>query len=155
MRADIPKNRIYVEGNTARVRRVREERRDRKALKVIKGGKVAERPSKISSIMSLFVMLAALFLMALTLYYYVSVQSSLEGSVSEIASLEKQLAAMRQENDEAYSRANSRIDLEEVKRMAIQELGMKYADEGQIVIYSDEGAEDYVRQFDSIPEAMK
>ena len=62
---------------------------------------------------------------------------------------------MRQENDEAYSRANSRIDLEEVKRMAIQELGMKYADEGQIVIYSDEGAEDYVRQFDSIPEAMK
>ena len=155
MRADIPKNRIYVEGNTARVRRDRNERRDKKALSVIQGGKVTERPSRMSSLISLAIMLAALFCMALTLYFYVSVQSSLEGSVSEIAALEKQLAAMRQENDEEYSRANSRVDLEEVKRMAIQELGMKYADEGQIIVYSDDGAADYVRQFEAIPEAMK
>ena len=155
MRADVPKNRIYVEGNTARVRRERNERRDKKALSVIQGGKVTERPSRMSSLISLAIMLAALFCMALTLYFYVSVQSSLEGSVSEIAALEKQLAAMRQENDEEYSRANSRVDLEEVKRMAIQELGMKYADEGQIVVYSDDGAADYVRQFEAIPEAMK
>ena len=155
MRADIPKNRIYVEGNTARVRRDRNERRDKKALSVIQGGKVTERPSRMSSLISLAIMLAALFCMALTLYFYVSVQSSLEGSVSEIAALEKQLAVMRQENDEEYSRANSRVDLEEVKRMAIQELGMKYADEGQIIVYSDDGAADYVRQFEAIPEAMK
>ena len=155
MRANAPGNRMYVEGNTVRVRRDRNERRDKKALSVIQGGKVTERPSRMSSIISLFIMLGALFLMALTLYYYVSVQSALEGSVSEIAVLEKRLAAMRQENDEEYSRANSRVDLEEVKRMAIQELGMKYADEGQIVVYSDEGAADYVRQFDAIPEAMK
>ncbi len=155
MRADVPKNRIYVEGNTARVRRDRNERRDKKALSVIQGGKVAERPSRMSSLISLAVMLTALFCMALSLYFYVSVQSSLEGSVSEIAALEKQLAAMRQENDEAYSRANSRVDLEEVKRMAIQELGMKYADEGQIIVYSDDGAADYVRQYEAIPEAMK
>ena len=47
------------------------------------------------------------------------------------------------------------MDLEEVKRVAIQELGMKYAEEGQIIVYSDEGAEDYVRQIAQIPEAGK
>ena len=45
----------------------------------------------------------------------------------------------------------SSVDLEEIKRIAISELGMKYAKEGQVITYSGEGS-DYVRQYDDIPD---
>lgn len=41
--------------------------------------------------------------------------------------------------------------MEEVRRIAIQELGMKYAEEGQIVTYESESS-DYVKQLAPIPE---
>ncbi|MBQ7424991.1 MAG: cell division protein FtsL, partial [Lachnospiraceae bacterium] len=62
---------------------------------------------------------------------------------------------LKQDNDEAYNRASGNVDLDEVKRIAIQEYGMTYATEGQIVRYSDEGGNDYVRQLAPIPEINK
>ena len=43
------------------------------------------------------------------------------------------------------------MDLEEVKRIAMQELGMRYAEEGQIIRFSGEGS-DYIRQVGDIPD---
>ncbi len=57
---------------------------------------------------------------------------------------------MRLANDEELVRINSSIDLEEIRRIAIGELGMVYATEGQIINYANEGS-DYVRQFGDIP----
>ena len=42
------------------------------------------------------------------------------------------------------------MNLEEIKRIAIQELGMQYAGEGQIVPFSSED-NDYVKQMAEIP----
>jgi len=53
-------------------------------------------------------------------------------------------------NDEEYSRITSSIDIEEIKRIAIGELGMNYALEGQIVTYTNE-CSDYVKQVAEIP----
>ena len=72
-------------------------------------------------------------------------------SVKHIAALESELNQLRRDNDENYSRITSNVDLEEVKRVAIQELGMTYAREGQIVIFNGEGS-DYVRQTGDIPD---
>ena len=69
--------------------------------------------------------------------------------------MESQLNNLKQDNDEAYNRANGNVDLDEVKRIAIQEYGMTYASEGQIVTYSDGGGNDYVRQVAPIPEVAK
>ena len=52
---------------------------------------------------------------------------------------------MKLANDEEYNRIISSIDLEEIKRIAIGELGMTYAQEGQIVLYVNED-NDYMRQ---------
>ena len=58
---------------------------------------------------------------------------------------------LKLDNDEEYSRITNNIDLEEVKRVAIQELGMKYAEEGQIVTVTG-GGSDYMRQVADIPQ---
>ena len=70
--------------------------------------------------------------------------------VEQIASLESRLNNMRLANDEELVRINNSIDLEEIKRIAIGELGMTYATEGQIINYTNESS-DYVRQFGEIP----
>lgn len=94
----------------------------------------------------------AMVLMVGTLAWYISLQSYVSNSVKNIATLESQLNNLKQDNDEAYNRANGNVDLEDVKRIAIQEYGMTYATEGQIITYSDGGGNDYVRQIAPIPQ---
>ena len=43
------------------------------------------------------------------------------------------------------------VDLEKIRDIAINELGMVYAQEDQVVLYDSEGS-DYVRQYADIPE---
>ena len=94
----------------------------------------------------------AMVLMVGALAWYITLQSQVKNTTKNIAALESQLNTLKQENDEAYSRANGKVDLEEVKRIAISEYGMTYATEGQIINYSDGGGNDYVRQVAPIPQ---
>lgn len=81
---------------------------------------------------------------------YIRLQSDITNSMKNIAKLESQLNHLRADNDERLNRIESGIDLEEIKRIAINELGMRYADEGQVIVYSGEGS-DYVRQIAELP----
>lgn len=96
-------------------------------------------------------LMAALILSGFVLIGYIGLQSELTASVKRISGLESQLNKLRMDNDEEYSRVQSSVDLEEIKRIAIEELGMTYAEEGQVVEYSPEGS-DYVRQITDIPK---
>lgn len=82
---------------------------------------------------------------------YVNLQSNITNYITSISKLESQLNEMKLANDETYTKIMSSIDLEEIKRIAVNELGMKYAKEGQVVEYTGEG-NDYVRQYGAVPE---
>ena len=69
---------------------------------------------------------------------------------NQIASLEGQLTELKLANDNAYEETISSVDMEEVKRIAVNDLGMTYADEGQIITYSNQDG-DYIRQYAEIP----
>lgn len=88
---------------------------------------------------------AALFTAGIILINYLKMQSELTNRTRYVARLESQLNTMKIENDEQYNRILSSIDLEEIKRIAIGELGMKYAAEGQIVTYKPV-ENDYMRK---------
>jgi hypothetical protein len=96
-------------------------------------------------------MAAAMAAAGLILTWYLTLQSDITNSIKHIAALESTLNELKMTNDENYSRINNSIDLEEIKRVAIQELGMRYAEEGQIITYNGEGR-DYVRQKGDIPD---
>ena len=74
-----------------------------------------------------------------------NLQSQVTSKVSVVNQLESKLNNMKQANDEENLRIQNSVDLEEIKRIAIGELGMTYAQEGQIVYYSSEGT-DYMRK---------
>ena len=94
---------------------------------------------------------AAMAMTALMLIGYLQVQAGLTVSVEKVARMESRLNDMRLSNDEQLERINSAIDMEEIKRIAVEELGMTYAREGQVVMVSGEGS-DYVRQLVDMPE---
>lgn len=92
----------------------------------------------------------ALLIAGFILISYIRLQSDITSSVKNIAKLERQLNNLKLDNDEEYSRIVSSVNLDEIKRIAIQELGMTYANEGQIIAYSSKG-NDYVRRYAEIP----
>ena len=81
----------------------------------------------------------ALFVCAIFLIGYVQKQSELTAKIA------KELNTMKLFNDEAYAQIQSNINLEEIRRIAIEELGMSYAEEGQIILYQ-ENKKDYMHQ---------
>ena len=135
----------YVRGNTARkiepVRRIEEVPRRQPRPEVRKN---RDRARHMNAGYVLF-LVAALCAAAVILVNYIQLQATLTNMTKTVAAKESQLNNMRLANDEAYNRILNSIDLEEIKRIAIGELGMVYAEEGQIITYTSE-SNDYMRQ---------
>lgn len=91
---------------------------------------------------------AALSLVACVLIHYLQLQASLTNEIKMVSKLESQLNTLKMDNDEEYNRILNSVDLEQVKRVAIGELGMVYASEGQIILYESVG-NDYMRKVSS------
>ena len=140
---------IYVEGNTARKLNVVEELQ--KPLETKENSKKKHNKSLYMNLGYVVFLIGALAVAAMILMSYIRIQSDIIISVRNIASLESELNNLKLSNDEDYARAASSVDLDEVRRVAIGELGMKYAKEGQIINVSGEGS-DYVRQLAQIQE---
>ncbi|MCH5343575.1 MAG: cell division protein FtsL [Acetatifactor sp.] len=135
---------MYVYDNTARnldIQRQLEEDPRRKLSHEARKNRDKAHHMSLGYVMFLVVALCAC---AVILINYIQLQAEMTAKVQNIAKLESRLNSMKLENDEAYNRITSSIDLEEIKRIAIGELGMTYAQEGQIVTYSGIG-NDYMR----------
>lgn len=145
------RNGYYVQGNV--VRRL-DVTRDIEGQPVKKTNNTArknrDRAKNMSAGYVLF-LCVALIIAGFTLTNYIGLQSDITNSVKHISTLEKQLNDLKLANDEEYSRITSSVNLEEIKRVAIQELGMQYAEEGQIISFSSEN-NDYVKQMADIPQ---
>jgi cell division protein FtsL len=82
---------------------------------------------------------------------YVKVQADVTQRMKTIASLESQITDLRADNDANYKRITTSVDLNEIKDIAMNQLGMTYASEDQIIYYSVENS-NYMDQYSDIPE---
>lgn len=142
---------LYVYGNTARNLDVREAIHEKPRREQYNAArKNRERAMHMNPAYVLFLGVA-MIVSAFILIGYIRLQSDITNSINHIAALESEWNDLRLSNDEEYSRIESSVNLEEIKRIAINELGMTYAGEGQIVEYSSKGG-DYVRQIADFPD---
>lgn len=144
-------NAYYIDGTAARqldVRRAIEEEPRRQLSHDTR--KNRERAHHMNFGYVLFLALAML-VAGYVLIGYIQVQADITAQLEQIASLESELNYLKLYNEDELARINSNINLEEIKQVAIGELGMVYAEEGQIVFYENEGS-DYVRQIADIPK---
>ena len=81
---------------------------------------------------------------------YLNLRNEITAQQKEIIGLESEYSALKIKNDEELDRIEGNVDMEKIKRIAMDELGMTYPDSGQVVdIESNAG--DYVRQYNDIP----
>ena len=141
----------YIDGNTARKIDVRKEihRAPAPIDNPDMQRRVRERHVHMNFGYVVF-LVAALVLSSLILVNYINIQAQKTAIKESIAKKESQLNSMKMANDEEYSRIISSVDLDHVKDVAINELGMQYAEEGQVVTIETQG-DDYVRQYAQMP----
>ena len=82
---------------------------------------------------------------------YLKLQAQVTESRKQISRMESSYSDLKLSNDAAYSKAVSSVDLDKIRDIAINELGMVYANQDQIVTYEKQD-KDYVRQYEEVPK---
>ena len=132
---------VYIDGNTARKLQPLPQQRTR----------TTHHGTRHNNLGYISFMIASVLVVCVVLMGYINLQSDITNRVTHISKMESELNNLKLANDETYTKIMSSVDLDEIKKIAIGELGMKYAKEGQVITYSGEGS-DYVRQYGEIPE---
>jgi len=166
VKREVEKTMYYTEGNTVRQMQAmpasmpdyREERRRRQQeeqeAELRRQRRIArknqEKALRTSRRYVMFLSMGAV-IFALFAGAYIKIQSDITARMRNISKLESQISDLKAENDEAYKRLSTAVDLEAIKNTAINELGMFYATSDQIVYYTVEN-DDYMNQYIEIPE---
>ena len=81
----------------------------------------------------------------------VQIQSQVTQRMEHIAALESQITDLKADNDARYKEIVTSVDLDYIKDVAMNQLGMQYATEEQIIYYSVEN-NNFMDQYSDIPE---
>ena len=141
----------YVAGNTVRKLDVVEEIHKPRKQELSHAVKKNRDKAVYMNLGYVLFLSASLLVAGFVLIGYIRLQSEITASVKHIAAMESTLNSLKLSNDEEYSRIESSVDLDEIRRIAITELGMTYQNQDQIVTIPDEGS-DYVRQLADIAD---
>ncbi|CRZ34651.1 septum formation initiator [Herbinix hemicellulosilytica] len=158
----------YIDGNTARKRELSGRYAVNNYNTAYKAAPVTEpkireharperqvrtQPKGLSGISkaSLFVLTLAI---GATLYFcieFLMLQNEVSRLEKDIITMEKTLATMKNENDAAYEQINMVYDLDYVYNVAVNELGMVYPNNNEVITYK-KAEESYIRQYADIPD---
>ncbi len=143
--------RTELQGNAARALYTVPERREKTDGPVEVPHRKHKKESDTLSI-PYCIFLAAACVLTLTLgAYYLQQQALATSSQKKIASLESTLAEKKKENADELNRIETSINLEEIRDIAINELGMVYATQDNVVLYENI-SENYVSQYEDVPQ---
>lgn len=150
----------YINGNTVRELEapVRPERRSREEIEQVRHRKnrknAARRNRQRAMEMSpgyVMFLTAGVLVIAMAAVSFVNLQSQITNRMRNIANLESQVTDLRADNDARYKNVTTSVDLNHVKDVAINKLGMDYPKEDQVVYYTIEN-NNYMDQYSDIPK---
>ena len=164
MRREVETRGFYTEGNAARqvdvmpampdyreeIRRREREKEEAELRKQRREDRLAKERALRASRRYVVFLTMGVAIFGLFAGAYITIQSDITARMKTISKLESQIADLKAENDEAFKRINTAIDLDAIKNTAISELGMFYATEEQIIYYNVEN-DDYMNQYIEIP----
>lgn len=79
-----------------------------------------------------------------------SMQAKVTGQSDTITILQAQVEALEEDNNAYETRINNNMNLDQIRDTAMNQLGMVYPSEGQVVYYTLTES-DYVRQYQDVP----
>ncbi|MCR5598833.1 MAG: septum formation initiator family protein [Lachnospiraceae bacterium] len=136
----------YAYGSTAERRRERENGPHIHPIREERRRNSKRVRYNIYNILTIF---ASVVVVIMVVFGYIRLQTDVTKDRETLAKLKTQYEELKRSNDLYKDRIDSGIDLGEVARVAREDLGMKIAGEGQIIMY--EGCiDDYVKQYNDI-----
>ncbi|MBO5388989.1 MAG: hypothetical protein IJZ96_10575 [Lachnospiraceae bacterium] len=150
----------YVEGSTVRKveqapsRKHNNEVHKKSSNKPVQPRKVSEKAQNALAFNMKYTVFvtAAVVLMVVAWMVVLYMESRISLQQANINDLETQLEVIEEENAAYRLSLESMYTLDEIYDVATNELGMVYAEKGQIVYY-ESADEDYVKQYQDVPEA--
>lgn len=94
---------------------------------------------------------ACVIAVAVSAVSLIQMQSQVSQRMKHIAAMESQLTDMKVDNDARYKEIATSVDLEYIKDVAINELGMNYATAEQLIYFSVDN-KNFMDQYVDIPE---
>lgn len=158
----------YIEGNTVRrmdampdnwereqrQRRAREEQEQRERQRRRRQRAIARRNQDRALVMDrsyVFFLTIAAIVTCITAVFYIKLQSDVTIHLNNIAALEATVNNLKTDNDATDKRLATALQMDTVKDQAINELGMSYPSQDQIVYYQIDRS-DFMSQYGEIPE---
>ena len=161
----------YVDGNT--VRRVQAEPEPRRRSREVheeyiqkqkeekerrqrqKSARAAARRNREQALLMspgyVVFLAAAMFLLSGVFGCYLYLQSQLNNYLKSVTAIEANVLNLKNDNDALQKKIYSSVDLDAVRRRAMEELGMVYHSEYEIQ-YFEVKEDDYMNQYEDIPE---
>lgn len=147
----------YIEGNTVRQlqtapQRKKEVIQDPKRNKAVSNRTYQNRKKALQTSKGYVFFLALVSITTLFMcIHYLQLRSTVTNQLKKVANLESTLSNLKAENDALYDKAMSSVDIEQIKKVAIEKLGMQYATKEQIIWYNTSGTS-YFRQYQDVPD---
>lgn len=146
----------YYDGSAVRkLNTLPETRREPEELRPLKPKKAPKAKPRRNPAINLVTFLMLTVAIGVTLYSavdYLRVQTAITDLSKAVSASEVELATVTADNDAALSKINTSLDLEKVFDIAVNELGMVFPNNNQVVTY-ESAISEYVRQYDSVPKA--
>ena len=144
---------LYVYGNTVRQpeyipERRKETRRPKKVSR--QSRKNRSRAMQLDAAYVVFLSVAAVIAVVMCIHF-LQLKSEIQMRSEHITELQEDLADLTERNNTAYNAAVDSINIEEIQKTAVNEMGMVYPVAGQVIEYESPDR-DYVRQYEDIPE---
>ena len=138
-----------VDGNTVRVETASPQIREKELRRTqVEQNRQRALSMNLSYVLFLSVAVVAVVMVCI---FYLRLQATSTQLQKKTVSLQTQLKNLQIENDIVYNEIISGVDLEQVREVATEELGMTYPSQSQIVSY-EAVSSDYVKQYEEIPD---
>lgn len=144
------RSRNYTYGNVARNLDVVKEIENESHIHVVPDRNAGNKKQGMG-LFYITYLVAMLGIVVYALVAFVRLNSELTTLADNISSYEQTLNKLTLANDDEYSKMVNTIDYDEIRDVAINELGMVYASEDQIVSYTRENS-DYVIQLSDLSD---
>ena len=152
----------YVNGSTVRelgvpepVRRERQSREEIERARREKNARLAVRRNreKAQGMSRGYVafLSVCVILSAVSSFILIGTQASVSSRMRSVAPMQSQIEDLRADNDARYKEITTSVDLNYIKDVAMNQLGMSYATEDQVVYYSVE-KNNFMDQYSDIPQ---
>lgn len=141
----------YVYGNTAAKMNVTNAVEGASSYQMLKEMRGEEKKAKKMNMGFLYILFlaCAITFLAVPLINFVKLQAEITSLSETVSSYETKLNNLTLANDDEYSKMINAINFDEIKQVAIEELGMVYASKDQIITYTKENS-DYVIQLNDL-----